>query len=691
MKEKKEEERVSITDDIIRLFLFVYRCIRSLIRMLGEVISWILAHLRSFLGFGNHRILHFREHIHQHNVHREEQFQKEKQHRQFQDVLMGILYQEKHSHYVNAKIIVLFATFALQLISLTTTYRGARYYLLDLNPIAPFLFAVVVQLLLFYFSKEAGERRLKKKGRYVIFIVITCISILTSYVGIANATMAPLKDYKEQYAEYENVFTSSKADIKGLYGDYSSYERAIDAIQNDAAHLVSVTNNSIAALEEKSGTLQQIQPNTSTTISNQGGVTSTTQTVDQTQLAKALEKVANNREQATKLNQDMKNLKDAISQKKINALKKDLQTIDKTPGMVPSQESYKTMENVVLYHNTLLQTVNGFLEKAGQPTLKGMSDMKITLDDLVELVTSYRNFDTVQVKNISTLQKEYGILQSTSTEPLHIFDSMLRIFFPFENLNQEEYQKFRNAMELQITDSYYDLLSYADKVESLDKDKISSIRTSLKAAYEKNKSFTDISVIAFSRLTSPVTFHTAMICLILAALIDMLSAVLPFLWFRRSAPALRSRKHHRCKDEQLLEDLYYAAATALPLKKDDLVDEEAYTAYIYDVIQHLIHYFHHYHELPYMEDKGFVMYANREEVEQQGYLDINAVLNAHHLVTTMSSAEVEHKRQEFYQWIQEPDATDSYVYVMKKELLQWLHQVLYRLPQEHEFHRGAKK
>ena len=52
----------------------------------------------------------------------------------------------------HATTIILFPTFALQLISPTTTYRGARYYLLDLNPLAPFLFAaLVVQVLLFYF------------------------------------------------------------------------------------------------------------------------------------------------------------------------------------------------------------------------------------------------------------------------------------------------------------------------------------------------------------------------------------------------------------------------------------------------------------------------------------------------------------------------------------------------------------
>lgn len=684
---RKDEEHVSITDDILHLFLFGYRCIKALFRIVGDIITSSIAHLRSFFSFGNRRITIFKDHVHTYDQHKEQMHQEEQEHQRVQDLLADVLFQEKQSHHANARGIVLFATFALQLISLTTTYRGARYYLLDLNPIAPFLFAVVIQLLLFYFSKEAGERRLKKKGRYVIFIVITCISILTSYVGIANATMAPLKDYKEQYAEYETVFESAKADIRGLYGDYVSYERAVDAIQNEASQLISVTNNSITALEEKSGTLGQIQPSTSTTTSSQGGVTSTTQTVDQSELAKALESIANNNEQATKLNQDMKNLQNAVSDKKIKALKSDLQQIAKNPGSLPSQDSYKTMEDIVLYHNTLLQTVNGFLKNANQNTLQSIPEMKISLDELVDLVSSYQNFQSVELKKIDALQEQYRILQADVSERLNLWGSMIQIVFPFENLNQEEYQKFRNAMELQITDSYFDLLRYADKVEVLDQEQVQEVKESLKNAYEAHRSFTDITVIAFSRLGNAQQ-NTALICLLLAAMIDTLSALLPFLWFRRTASALRKKNHARCKDDQLLEDLYYAASAALPLREEDLHSEDDYTRYIYEVIQYLISYFHHYHELPYMEEKGYVMYAMREEVEQQGYQDINAVLSSCHMIKTMSHAEIDHQVRQYYEWTQEAETLDTYVYVMKTELLQWLHQVLYRLPQKHQFHKG---
>ena len=108
-------------------------------------------------------------------------------------------------------------TFALQLISLTTTYRGARYYLLDLNPLAPFLFALVVQVLLFYFSKQAGQHAHMKPTRYMIFLMIVCISVLTSYVGIINNTISPLNDYKNQYKEYQSSFAAAKDELRTLY------------------------------------------------------------------------------------------------------------------------------------------------------------------------------------------------------------------------------------------------------------------------------------------------------------------------------------------------------------------------------------------------------------------------------------------------------------------------------------------
>ena len=89
----------------------------------------------------------------------------------------------------------------------------------------------------------------------------------------------------------------------------------------------------------------------------------------------------------------------------------------------------------------------------------------------------------------------------------------------------------------------------------------------LDESYQKHHSFTDITVIAFSRFTqSQAARNTALICFLIASLVDVISAILPFFWINRYNSALHGRKKHGGDpEEELLEQLYYAAASQLSL------------------------------------------------------------------------------------------------------------------------------
>ncbi len=89
-----------------------------------------------------------------------------------------------------------------------------------------------------------------KPSRYTIFIFIVCISILTSYVGIMNNTISPLADYKNQYRDYQNSFDIAKEELSAIYGDYVSFERSLNSIENQANQLIQVTNNAISSIQK---------------------------------------------------------------------------------------------------------------------------------------------------------------------------------------------------------------------------------------------------------------------------------------------------------------------------------------------------------------------------------------------------------------------------------------------------------
>lgn len=574
----------------------------------------------------------------------------------------------------HATMIILFATFALQLISLTTTYRGARYYLLDLNPLAPFLFALVVQILLFYFSKQAGQHAHMKPTRYMIFLVIVCISVLTSYVGIINNTISPLNDYKNQYKEYQSSFAAAKDELRTLYGDYVSYERALNSLQNQANQLIQITDSSIASIQKKSGTLQTIQPSTSVTTSQQSdGGSSVTQTTDQKELARALEKIADNEEKVEKLKAAIKQLQSASSAAGMKHMKKELEELSAGTRQQPSQKVYTEFQNLTLSYNHLLDTLNSFLKEAGAQGMQDVKPLEVTLDQMIQMVDQYREFQKLTLTDIQKLQQKHNILGVNQQEQESTLSNLLSAFLPFRNMHQEEYQKFRIDLELQISDSYFALKEHAKVLQALDKEAVAKIMKTLDESYQKHRSFTDITVIAFSRFTqSQAERNTALICFLIASLVDVISAILPFFWINRYTSALHGRKKYGGDpEEELLEQLYYAAASQLTVQHKDI------RSYVCDVLSYVNTYIQLYQEVPFAKEDGYVMMAARQSVEQPGYHAINAVLLTLHQLNTISIQDLNQMKIQYYSFQEEVGLMqEDYVYIMSSDLLLWLQQHL---------------
>ena len=574
----------------------------------------------------------------------------------------------------HATMIILFATFALQLISLTTTYRGARYYLLDLNPLAPFLFALVVQILLFYFSKQAGQHAHMKPTRYMIFLVIVCISVLTSYVGIINNTISPLNDYKNQYKEYQSSFAAAKDELRTLYGDYVSYERALNSLQNQANQLIQITDSSIASIQKKSGTLQTIQPSTSVTTSQQSdGGSSVTQTTDQKELARALEKIADNEEKVEKLKAAIKQLQSASSAAGMKHMKKELEELSAGTRQQPSQKVYTEFQNLTLSYNHLLDTLNSFLKEAGAQGMQDVKPLEVTLDQMIQMVDQYREFQKLTLTDIQKLQQKHNILGVNQQEQESTLSNLLSAFLPFRNMHQEEYQKFRIDLELQISDSYFALKEHAKVLQALDKEAVAKIMKTLDESYQKHRSFTDITVIAFSRFTqSQAARNTALICFLIASLVDVISAILPFFWINRYTSALHGRKKYGGDpEEELLEQLYYAAASQLTVQHKDI------RSYVCDVLTYVNTYIQLYQEVPFAKEDGYVMMAARQSVEQPGYHAINAVLLTLHQLNTISIQDLNQMKIQYYSFQEEVGLMqEDYVYIMSSDLLLWLQQHL---------------
>lgn len=664
-QEKKERGQYMFhpLQDIGQLFLCLYNGMKKGVHGIGMLISFMKQNVCDRL---EDRQLRQRNQRDRKQILRMEDEQSQQ--------VRDILFPRNARTGQHATMIILFATFALQLISLTTTYRGARYYLLDLNPLAPFLFALVVQILLFYFSKQAGQHAHMKPTRYMIFLVIVCISVLTSYVGIINNTISPLNDYKNQYKEYQSSFAAAKDELRTLYGDYVSYERALNSLQNQANQLIQVTNSSIASIQKKSGTLQTIQPSTSVTTSQQSdGGSSVTQTTDQKELARALEKIADNEEKVEKLKAAIKQLQSASSAAGMKHMKKELEELSAGTRQQPSQKVYTEFQNLTLSYNHLLDTLNSFLKEAGAQGMQDVKPLEVTLDQMIQMVDQYREFQKLTLTDIQKLQQKHNILGVNQQEQESTLSNLLSAFLPFRNMHQEEYQKFRIDLELQISDSYFALKEHAKVLQALDKEAVAKIMKTLDESYQKHRSFTDITVIAFSRFTqSQAARNTALICFLIASLVDVISAILPFFWINRYTSALHGRKKYGGDpEEELLEQLYYAAASQLTVQHKDI------RSYVCDVLTYVNTYIQLYQEVLFAKEDGYVMMATRQSVEQPGYHAINAVLLTLHQLNTISIQDLNQMKIQYYSFQEEVGLMqEDYVYIMSSDLLLWLQQHL---------------
>lgn len=115
---------------------------------------------------------------------------------------MLTIFKDKKLVYVAAGVSLL-----LQIISFLTTYQGADYYFKGIFVLAPLLFAVSVQMVVYFLENSIRGRRNVTKIM-ALFLGICCSSYF-SYIGIYNNVNSPLTYYQETYTTYKNTLQAT--------------------------------------------------------------------------------------------------------------------------------------------------------------------------------------------------------------------------------------------------------------------------------------------------------------------------------------------------------------------------------------------------------------------------------------------------------------------------------------------------
>ena len=111
------------------------------------------------------------------------------------------IFKNKQMVYVAAGVSLL-----LQILSFLTTYQGSVYYFKGIFVLAPLLFAVAVQMVV-YFQENALRNKRNIAKILALVLAMSCSSYF-SYIGIYNNVNSPLTYYQETYNAYKNELES---------------------------------------------------------------------------------------------------------------------------------------------------------------------------------------------------------------------------------------------------------------------------------------------------------------------------------------------------------------------------------------------------------------------------------------------------------------------------------------------------
>lgn len=175
---------------------------------------------------------------------------------------MLTIFKDKRLVYVAAGVSLL-----LQIISFLTTYQGAEYYFKGIFVLAPLLFAVSVQLVVYFLENSIRGRR--NVTKIMALFLAMCCSGYFSYIGIYNNVNSPLTYYQETYTTYKNTLQATydsllakaekkaqqqlstvTANLTTIAAGWDTEKQELQAVEQELNGVSSVNTTTMAAPEQ---------------------------------------------------------------------------------------------------------------------------------------------------------------------------------------------------------------------------------------------------------------------------------------------------------------------------------------------------------------------------------------------------------------------------------------------------------
>lgn len=442
----------------------------------------------------------------------------------------------------------------LQSISFLTTYGGTKYYFSDIAGWIPVVLAGVIQLTIVAFSLSLGTKQRNETAKKTVLALTVCVSILFSYVGVANSAIAPYEEYTQQYDTMYATFEALKNDLMNdpevAYSPYTAAEVIYDQVKTGQEYYE--LGKSLLAKtvpkEEVQEWLENLRTRSvSTTQSADGAITRTESFGYEPDAFEAVNKNADDLGQQEAIENAVDGLEKALSNMGIGTgdnsessamTMKGLQTVMRdyvdylfNSALLDKQDEFSKIHDkyhdVVAASNNLVQILNNDNEGAQAEDILNPCK-EVTVSEFSARLKAYKELENL------TIQKSDAIRGNGSTEASQSTGEngqsgesnpswwntllrALRVFLPRKATTTETYHAIMDQYAKEAYKARAGLSKFAG--ESSDKN-VKEQLESIEDSYDKFSNAPDATIVAFSRLFSPKTFSRMIVPAILAVIID---------------------------------------------------------------------------------------------------------------------------------------------------------------------------
>lgn len=499
----------------------------------------------------------------------------------------------------------------LQLISLFTTLAGANYYLRGISPSAPLLFAVAIQLGVFYYANSYVDMTSKKYSHTFLLALLTSISIIFSYTGLAVVSCPPEYEYARAYKNYEKQADAMKNALLTANSTQQDVEQALISFYGNLNTTLSTADAQIIALNEAISTDQSIIDSNrrGTSIKSYNpytGESTTTVTMSDAGVA-ASQDLASKTQKKSNIESARQALDTAIqevSQDTLNRYVKDeLLSTDRS-------NAARDIVNLIGNYNSLNQILG--------------TNLHIDADYINELSEQYKT---------SGILSNITLPSYTDYLPDPVDDSSLLYSLIHKLLTQDSSaEAARNTlthMKTAIDANYAELSAYASLLH-IDGNPLDAL-TEIKAEINQ---FGDPNVQVIHYLVEAQYRDKVLGCLFLAILVDGLTLLLGILGNKKSLSLLdpATNKELIDNEDELFAIIFVSlVGTKVPkvLENNDLSHFKAACITYVNSIRDLIGQFlSHFRNSPWTGQWGYGLYAEYSELTKiSGSVSIISILN----------------------------------------------------------------